>query len=46
MGPGMFDDLNKVFKFLAFWAAIGETLGLWKAVEVVWWLVTHVRFDQ
>lgn len=32
-------DLRALF-WLAF---IGLTLGLWKAIEIIWWLAVHIR---
>ena len=38
VGPGMFDGIEKLFFILA----VLFPLGVWKLVEIIVWLFTHV----
>ncbi len=44
MGPIAFPDLSKLFVPGCVGAIIIVPLGLWKAVELVWWAVSHLHW--
>jgi len=35
-------DIGSLVSFLGWTALIAVPLALWKAAEIVWWLITHV----
>ena len=41
MGPIGF---RPPIRFLLVWAAIGMVFGVWKLVEILLWIVSHVRW--
>jgi len=43
MDPNMFKGLEKAFVALACLAALLVPLGIWKMVDILFWIVQHVR---
>lgn len=41
----MFGNPNGFFAFVAIVFATLVPLGIWKAIELIHWLATHVRFE-
>lgn len=39
----MYGSDDKAAAFIAIMFFIGLTFGVWKLIELVWWLVTHVN---
>jgi hypothetical protein len=39
----MYDSIGKALNIIFFLALIGVTLGLWKLVEIMAWVFTHVH---
>jgi len=44
MGPGMFDGLEQLFKMLLGLVVVFVPLGLWKLIELVWWVFVHLHW--
>lgn len=39
----MIPDLEPILKFLWCFALIGLTFGIWKIIEIICWLFTHIQ---
>ena len=39
----MFDDLEKAILTIYAFAFIGMTLGIWKIIEIIFWIFKHIN---
>ena len=49
MGPGMFDGLGDLFasiqRFIIVSLLVAWPLAAWKAFDIVWWFISHMRWE-
>ena len=44
MGPGMFNGLFEMFGCMMALCVVFVPLGLWKAIELLWWVWSHLHW--
>jgi hypothetical protein len=41
----MFDGLDRMFQVMFVLSLLGLTLGVWKAIEILIWVFSHIRWE-